>query len=47
MLDEDYPQGSRAISLFPLRQPEMKEEVTRGVRVRPAAAGGGGGYIHA
>eukprot|EP00198_Chlamydomonas_reinhardtii_P012762 XP_001702099.1 predicted protein [Chlamydomonas reinhardtii] len=34
VLDEDYPQGSRAISLFPLRQPEMKEEVTRGVRVR-------------
>ncbi|KAG2435460.1 hypothetical protein HYH02_011960 [Chlamydomonas schloesseri] len=34
VLDEEYAEGSRAICLFPLQPPEMRQEVTRGVRVR-------------
>ncbi|KAG2484729.1 hypothetical protein HYH03_016476 [Edaphochlamys debaryana] len=33
-LDDDYPEGSRAICLFPLVAPGLTQEVTKGVRVR-------------
>ncbi|KXZ46223.1 hypothetical protein GPECTOR_46g292 [Gonium pectorale] len=37
-LDDELAEGSRAISLFPLRPPGMAEAVTRGVRVRASVA---------